>query len=135
MWSNSLCYFQLSWQVFVPKDLFQPVYFSHQMIARTYIHTHICTHVALWISGTEECMTQEYSYALVFVLKAVFVEIPWQARLAVAVFSEKKLNKQIEYSAGYQAKWPQGALLTGLWSTEKVPFSLNVGDTFVKWWP
>ena len=49
-------------------------------------------------------MTQEYSYALVFVLKADFVEIPWQARLAVALFSEKKLNKQIEYSAGYQAK-------------------------------
>lgn len=49
--------------------------------------THICTHVAVWISGTEECMTQEYSHALVWVLKANFVEIPWQARLAVELFS------------------------------------------------
>lgn len=59
-------------------------------------------------------MTQEYSCALVLVLKADFEEIPWQARLAVAVFFEKQLNKQIKYSAGYQAKLPQCALLTGL---------------------
>lgn len=43
-------------------------------------------------------------YALVLVLKADFEEIPWQAKLAVAVFFEKQLNKQIKYSAGYQAK-------------------------------